>query len=190
MLLQSPTLTQSILEAAVQALLSQLDEDPDRPGLRETPERVARMYQEFLSPRRFKFKTFPAEGADQMVLVKDIPFYSLCEHHLLPFFGKAAVAYIPDQKLAGLSKLARTVDFFAHRLQTQERLAEQIADSLDQDLEPKGVAVLLEGTHLCMAMRGVQKAGAVTLTSALRGVFYQEGDARSEFLNLTRKDHD
>lgn len=168
---------------AVRAILATYD-DPHREGLQATPERVARMYAELLTPQPFTFTTFDAEGADQMVVVRDIAFYTLCEHHLVPFYGTVTLAYIPAQKLAGLSKLARAVEYFARRLQTQERLTNQVADFLVERLEPLGVGVVLQAEHLCMAMRGVQKPGARTTTSALRGVFLEKPEARAEFLSL------
>lgn len=171
------------VERAVARILGQYD-DPEREGLLETPTRVARMYAELLTPKPFTFTTFDAEGADQMVVVRDVPFYTLCEHHLVPFYGHATMAYIPGRKIAGLSKLARTVDWYARRLQTQERLTNQIAAYLEEHLEPQGVGVVLQATHLCMAMRGVQKVGAVTVTSALTGLFKTDPKARGEFLEL------
>lgn len=168
---------------AVRAILARYD-NPEREGLRATPARVVRMYEELLTPRPFTFTTFASEGADQMIVVRDIAFYTLCEHHLIPFYGTATLAYIPCQKLAGLSKLARAVDYFAHALQTQERLTNQVADFLVEHLEPLGVGVVLQAAHLCMAMRGVQKPGAITTTSALRGAFLEKPEARAEFLSL------
>ena len=168
---------------AVRSILVLYD-DPEREGLRETPARVARMYAELLIPKPFTFTTFDAEGADQMVVVRDIAFYTLCEHHLLPFFGHATVAYIPDGKIAGLSKLARTVEHYARRLQTQERLTNQVADFLMEQLSPLGVGVVVRASHLCMEMRGVEKSGAATVTSALRGALRDKPEARAEFLSL------
>ena len=163
------------------------------PGLRDTPTRVAKALLEYTSGYRQKLKdvlktTFPGEGygkCDEMIIVKGIPFYSLCEHHLAPFHGTAAVAYIPRNQILGLSKMARLVDFFARRLQVQERLTEQVADTLMKHLKPRGVGVLIEAEHLCMAMRGVQKPGTSTVTSALKGCF-REAAARQEFLTLVR----
>lgn len=173
-------------EAAVRELLLAVGEDPDRPGLLDTPKRVAAMYAELLSgmhadPSDHLEIRFAVEH-DEMVMVRDIPFSSLCEHHLVPFIGKAHLAYIPstDGTVTGLSKLARLVDGFAHRLQVQERLTTELADSLDAALHPRGTLVVLEAEHLCMAMRGVKKPGTSTVTSAVRGLFRTDVAARSE----------
>jgi GTP cyclohydrolase I len=173
-------------EAAVRELLLAVGEDPDRAGLIETPKRVAAMYAELLSgmhadPGDHLEIRFAVEH-DEMVMVRDIPFSSLCEHHLVPFIGKAHLAYIPstDGTVTGLSKLARLVDGFAHRLQVQERLTTELADSLDDALHPRGTLVVLEAEHLCMAMRGVKKPGTSTVTSAVRGLFRTDVAARSE----------
>jgi GTP cyclohydrolase IA len=173
-------------EAAVRELLLAVGEDPDRAGLLDTPKRVAAMYAELLSgmdgdPVDHLEIRFAVEH-DEMVMVRDIPFSSLCEHHLVPFIGKAHLAYIPstDGTVTGLSKLARLVDGFAHRLQVQERLTTQLADSLDDALHPRGTLVVLEAEHLCMAMRGVKKPGTSTVTSAVRGLFRTDVAARSE----------
>src|SRR5438445_102294 len=161
--------------AAVREILTAVGEDPDREGLRETPERVARMYAEMFSglrsdPRAPLRKTF-TEKYDEMVLVKDIGFESMCEHHLLPFLGKAHVAYLPNGKIVGLSKLARVVEILARRPQVQERMTEEIADLLMDELDARGVAVILEAAHTCMAIRGVRKANSICTTSAMRGGF-------------------
>ena len=178
------------IEEGVRLILEGVGEDPDREGLRETPARVARMYEEVFAglsenPARHFEVTFD-EHHEEMVLVKDIPFYSMCEHHLVPFFGKAHVAYIPatDGRICGLSKLARLVDAFAKRPQVQERLTSQIADTLIEQLDPQGVIVVLEAEHMCMSMRGVKKPGSQTVTSAVRGVFEKSAPARSEALSL------
>ncbi len=178
------------IEEGVRLILEGVGEDPDREGLRETPARVARMYEEVFAglsenPARHFEVTFD-EHHEEMVLVKDIPFYSMCEHHLVPFFGKAHVAYIPatDGRICGLSKLARLVDAFAKRPQVQERLTSQIADTLIEQLNPQGVIVVLEAEHMCMSMRGVKKPGSQTVTSAVRGVFEKSAPARSEALSL------
>ncbi len=175
-------------KAAVTELLAAIGEDPTREGLLETPRRVATMYEELLSglnedPSVHLGVTF-AEGHDEMVMVRDIPFSSLCEHHLVPFMGTAHVAYIPgeDGRITGLSKLARVVDGYAHRLQVQERMTAQIADDLDRVLAPRGALVVIEAEHFCMTMRGVKKPGAVTVTSAVRGLFRTDISARSEAL--------
>ncbi|MCS7307999.1 MAG: GTP cyclohydrolase I FolE [Aquificaceae bacterium] len=176
------------IKQAIRLLLEGIGEDPDREGLRETPDRVARMWEEFENQRSFDFKTFEEFGSyNEMVLVKDISIYSLCEHHLLPFFGKAHIAYIPDGIVCGLSKLVRTLRVFALRPQVQERLTNQIADFLVQKLNPKGVAVVLEMEHMCMSMRGVMSPGHLTVTSALRGVFLSDLRTREEFLKLIDK---
>ncbi len=176
------------IKKAIRLLLEGIGEDPDREGLRETPERVARMWEEFESFRNFDMKLFEEFGSyDQMVLVKDIRFYSLCEHHLLPFFGKVHIAYIPDGVICGLSKLVRAVRAIALRPQVQERLTEEIADFLEEQLKPKGVGVVLEAEHLCMSMRGAMSPGHLTVTSALRGVFLKDIRTREEFLKLVGK---
>ena len=167
-------------------LLAALGEDPDREGLRRTPERVARMYAEILSGYQTDLNAlvngavFSSDYRD-MVLVRDIEFHSLCEHHLLPFTGKAHVAYVPDGKIIGLSKIPRLVEMYARRLQVQERMTQQIAATLQQVLEPKGVAVVVEGTHMCSVMRGVKKAEASMVTRAMTGVFEQDERLRREF---------
>lgn len=164
-----------------QEILKHLGEDPSREGLKETPKRYVKFMREFLEPKVFNFTTFDAEGTDEMIIQKDIPFYSLCEHHTAPFFGTAAVAYIPNEKIVGLSKLARTVDLYANRFQNQERITTQIAERLWNELQPKGVAVSLKAQHLCMCMRGVKKHDTWTITSKLLGLF-KEGEPRQEFL--------
>jgi GTP cyclohydrolase I len=173
-------------EDAAHELLLALGEDPQRDGLRDTPRRIAKAYAELLSPEPFNPTTFPNdEGYDELVLVRDIPFRSLCLHHVLPFEGVAHVAYLPADRLLGLSKLVRVVDLFAHGLQLQERLTRQIATCLQERLRPAGVGVVLEGEHRCMSMRGVQKAGARTVTSALLGAVRDDPRTRDEFLRLT-----
>ena len=177
------------IERAVREILIAIGEDPDREGLLETPKRVARMYEEvFLGlendPEQL-LKIFNEEKNEEMVVVRDIPLYSMCEHHLLPFVGKAHIVYIPGSgKVIGLSKLARIVDNFARRPQIQERLTSQIADFLMEHLEPQGVAVVIEAEHLCMTMRGARAAGAKTTTSALRGSMRSDARTRSEALSL------
>ncbi len=176
------------IEAAVREILIAVGEDPDRAGLVETPARVARMYEEIFSglndnPERH-LKLFD-EGSGEMVIVRDIPLYSMCEHHLLPFIGKAHIAYIPsDGRVIGLSKLARIVDCYAKRPQLQERLTAQIADFLNDSLHPLGVAVIIEAEHLCMTMRGARASGAQTRTSALRGIIQANAKTRAEALSL------
>lgn len=175
------------IKQAVRLFLEGIGEDPDREGLRETPERVARMWEEFERMRNFNVKLFEEFGNyNEMVLVKDINFYSFCEHHLLPFFGKVHIAYIPNKKILGLSKLVRTVRAFALKPQVQERLTEEIADFLEKELEPKGVGVVIEAEHLCMSMRGVMSPGHLTVTSALRGQLLEDLKTREEFLKLIK----
>jgi GTP cyclohydrolase I len=178
------------IEKAVREILEAIGEDPDRDGLVATPARVAAMYDEIFSgladcPDRHLAVTFEA-GHDEMVMVKDIPLYSVCEHHLIPFVGKAHVAYIPnsDGRITGLSKLARLVDSLSKRPQVQERLTTQIADEIDASLQPRGVLVVIEAEHLCMSMRGVRKPGSVTVTSAVRGQFRDSVATRNEALQF------
>jgi GTP cyclohydrolase I len=179
------------IEHAVREILLAVGEDPDRDGLRRTPERVATMYAEVLSglcdPVDHLAVTFAADH-DEMIMVKDIPLYSLCEHHLAPFLGQAHVAYIPnaDGRITGLSKLARLVDSYARRLQIQERLTSQIADEIDAKLAPRGVLVVIEAEHLCMSMRGVRKPGTTTVTSAVRGLFRDSPATRAEAMAFIR----
>jgi len=177
-------------EAAVRELLLAIGEDPDRDGLQRTPERVARAYAEMfagltVNPDDVLETTFD-ENHDELVLVKDIPLYSICEHHLVPWHGRAAVGYIPgkDGRITGLSKLARVVDLYAKRPQVQERLTSQVADAVMRRLEPQGVVVVVEAEHLCMAMRGVRKPGSTTVTSAVRGLFKSDPRSRAEALSL------
>ena len=180
------------IESAVREILLAIGEDPERRGLRETPARVARMYAEVFSgmgedPKSHS-KIFTEKGNDELVLVRDIPLYSLCEHHLLPFLGRAHIAYIPQGgRIIGLSKLARIVNTFARRPQLQERLTAQIADSLEEILRPQGAAVLIEAEHLCMTMRGIKASGAQTQTSALRGIMRTQAKTRAEVLSLLRQ---
>jgi GTP cyclohydrolase I len=178
------------VERLVSELLAAVGEDPRREGLLATPRRVAAMYQELFAgndddPGSHLTVTFAAEH-DEMVLVRDIPFASLCEHHMIPFVGKAHVGYIPgdDGRITGLSKLARLVDSFAHRLQVQERMTSQIADTVQKVLEPRGVLVVVEAEHLCMSMRGVRKPGTLTITSAVRGLFRDDPRTRAEAMEF------
>jgi GTP cyclohydrolase I len=176
------------VEAAVREILLAVGEDPDREGLRETPARVARMYAEIFDglhadPREHLRRTF-TQKYDEMVLERNIRFASCCEHHLMPFFGVAHIAYLPKGKIVGLSKLARVVEALARRPQVQERMTEQLADLLTTELEPRGVAVILEATHTCMTVRGVRKADAVCTTSAMRGVFRENPATRAELMAL------
>jgi GTP cyclohydrolase I len=180
------------LESLVRQQLVEIGEDPEREGLVRTPLRVAKAMDFLTSGYSTSLDevvnnaVFDAEGAEEMVLVKDVEFYSMCEHHMLPFFGKAAVAYLPKGKIIGLSKIARIVDVFARRLQVQERLTNQVADALTDILDPYGVAVVMEGRHLCMMMRGVQKQESAMITSAMRGTFKDDSRTRNEFLDLAR----
>lgn len=181
------------IAAAVREILVAVGEDPDREGLKATPARVARMYAEVFSglhedPARYLLTTFEADH-DELVLVRDIPLYSVCEHHLLPWAGKAHIGYIPggDGRVTGLSKLARLVDGYARRPQVQERLTSQVADALVRALEPRGVMVVIEAEHLCMSMRGIKKPGAVTVTSAVRGHFLSSAAARAEVLGFVQR---
>jgi GTP cyclohydrolase I len=173
-------------ERAARDLLLALGADLDTPDLRDTPRRVAASLSEMLTAQQFTFTTFPnSEGYDELVLVRDIPFQSLCMHHLLPFQGVAHVAYLPAGRIVGLSKLARVVEHYARDLQLQERLTTQVAHCLQERLEPKGVGVVIEAEHLCMSLRGVQKPGARTVTSALHGLVRDDSRTRAEFLKLT-----
>jgi len=165
-------------------LLQIIGENPKREGLLDTPRRYLSAFEEFLNPPVFNMTTFDAESTDEMIVQLDIPFYSFCEHHLLPFFGKGYIAYIPDKKIVGLSKLARTLETFARRLQNQERITNQVADYLQENLEAKGVAVVLKARHLCMEMRGVKTSDTNTITSKLLGYFRTDERTRAEFLNL------
>jgi GTP cyclohydrolase IA len=175
-------------EEAARGLLLALGADLDAAGLQDTPGRIARAYAELLTPLPFNATTFPNdEGYDELVVVSGIPFQSLCMHHMLPFHGTAHVAYLPDERIIGLSKLGRVVDLFARDLQVQERLTTQVADWIDEKLAPRGVGVIIEAEHLCMSLRGVQKAGSRTVTSALRGSIKDDPRTRQEFLSLARQ---
>jgi GTP cyclohydrolase I len=178
------------LEELTRRELQLLGEDPEREGLKRTPHRVAASLRWLTRGYRMNVAevvgqgVFDSEGTSNMVMVREIELYSMCEHHMLPFFGKAHVAYIPDGKIVGLSKIPRIVEMFARRLQVQERLTEQIASALDEVLEPRGVGVVVEAYHLCMMMRGVEKQNSRTITSALRGSFREDARTREEFLTL------
>ena len=185
-----PPVDQERIQRAVREILEAVGEDPDRDGLLQTPARVARMYAEIFAglrevPEHHLQTTFEVDH-DEMVMVRDIPMYSCCEHHLLPWIGKAHIAYIPndDGRVTGLSKLARLVDAYARRPQVQERLTSQVADTLDASLKPKGVMVVIEAEHLCMSMRGVRKPGSTTVTSAVRGLFRTNVSTRQEAMRF------
>lgn len=182
------------IECAVRAILEAIGEDPSREGLARTPERISRMYKELtagyhVDPERLINDAIFDVDYDQMVIVRDIDFYSLCEHHMLPFLGQAHVAYIPDGRVIGLSKIPRIVEMFARRLQVQERMTRQIAHFLDETLHPLGVAVVCQGIHLCTAMRGVKKANARMVTSAVRGTFKENARSRAEFFEHVSRRH-
>jgi GTP cyclohydrolase I len=180
------------LEQAVRLMLEAMGDDPQREGLKGTPRRVADFYEEALAgncrnPNDILTVYYEKENHEEIVLVKDIPFYSLCEHHLLPFFGKAHVAYIPKKdRLLGISKLVRVVEMYSRRLQLQERLSKQIADTIMEVAKPHGAMVVIEAEHLCMTMRGVKKPGAKMITSAMRGIFLKDARTRSEAMSLIR----
>src|SRR5215203_1347270 len=180
------------VERAAADLLSALGADVDGKALEETPRRVADAYAELLTPQPFRATTFPNDdGYDELIVARAIPFHSLCMHHLLPFHGVAHIGYLPGQRIIGLSKLGRVVELFARDLQVQERMTTQIADWIQRELRPKGVGVVLEAEHLCMSLRGVQKLGAKTVTSALHGAVRDDARTRQEFLALTtRTPHD
>src|SRR3989339_1217312 len=180
------------IEKAVHDILIAIGENPDREGLKKTPQRVARMYEEILSgmkknPQDELAVYYSEERHEEIVLVKDIDFYSVCEHHLLPFFGKVHIAYIPKkERLLGISKIARVVDIFSKRLQLQERITKQLADTIMKKVSPYGVIVVIEAEHLCMTMRGVKKQNSKVVTSAIRGVFAKDAKARSEAMSLIK----
>jgi GTP cyclohydrolase I len=187
--------TRDGIEPLIAGLLKEIGEDPGRDGLERTPSRVAQAMRFFTQgyeqePLEILNDALFDVSYNEMVIVKDIDFYSLCEHHLLPFFGRVHVAYIPNGKVVGLSKVPRLVEMFARRLQVQERLTTQIAETLEQVLQPKGVAVVIESIHLCMMMRGVQSQNASAITSSIRGAFEQDSKTRSEFMNLIRSRRD
>lgn len=184
----APMAAQAAIEGSVHTLLEAIGEDPQRQGLQRTPTRVAKAFAELTSGYHVDPEALINDAVfdvayDEMVLVKDIDFYSLCEHHLLPFYGKAHVAYIPNGKVIGLSKIPRVVEMYARRLQVQERMTQEIADFLDETLQPQGVAVVVEGQHMCAAMRGVKKANARMTTSAMIGSFKHNAQTRAEFLD-------
>lgn len=179
------TATNEELEA-VRTLLKSVGQDVTREGLLETPKRYVKFLKEFCTPDDFEMTTFKNEGNDQMIVESNIPFFSLCEHHLAPFFGTAAIAYIPNERIVGLSKLPRTLDHFARQPQNQERITQQVADYLMDKLDAKGVAVVIKAQHLCVAMRGVKKHGVETTTSAMKGCFSDDMNCRQEFLSFIK----
>lgn len=186
-----PAVDEQAAAKAIRDLLLAFGVDVDSENLRETPRRVAQAYSEFLEHRPFRPTTFPNdEGYDELIIARNIRFHSLCEHHLLPFVGVAHVAYLPRDRILGLSKLARLVEMFARDLQVQERLTQQIANWLQENLDPKGVGVILEAEHMCMALRGVEKPGSTTVTSALLGAVRNDQRTREEFLSLARGGRD
>lgn len=179
--------TSQSLADSVKGILGAFDPDPGREGLRDTPKRYLKFLEEFLNPPEFNFTTFDAEGYDEMIVQTNIPFYSLCEHHLAPFFGVGAIAYIPNHKIVGLSKLARVLDKYARRFQNQERITTQVAEFISAELQPKGVGVVLKAQHLCMTMRGVEKHDTWTTTSKLTGHFIEDISCRNEFMSLLNR---
>ncbi len=180
-----------MIERVIRDLLKELGEDPSREGLEKTPARVAKAFQYLTSGYRTNAREILNEALfteeyDEMVVVKDIDFYSLCEHHMLPFFGKCHIAYMPSRKIVGLSKMPRLVDMFSRRLQVQERLTTQIAQTIDEVLQPRGVAVVIEALHMCMLMRGVEKQNSKAVTSAMLGAFRERPETRAEFMELIK----
>jgi|TARA_Y100000310_G_C20284667_1_gene624275 GTP cyclohydrolase I len=176
----------SSLENNIRQTLFFLGEDIDRDGIKDTPKRVAKAWRELLNPEPFDLTTFDSNGYDEMIISKDIQYYTFCEHHLLPFFGKVSIGYIPNGKIVGLSKLARTVDYFSKRLNTQEYFTDNIANYLNDKLKPVGIGVVITGRHLCQEMRGIKKRGNM-LTSALKGAMLEKSEAKSEFIELCNK---
>ncbi len=175
------------LEDSAREIIAKFD-DPDREGLRDTPKRYVKFLEEFITTgKEFKFTTFEADGMDEMIVVSGIRFYSLCEHHLAPFFGTAAIGYIPKGRIVGLSKLARVVDLYARAFQNQERITSLIVERLVEELDPIGAGAVLSAEHLCMAMRGIEKPGAVTTTSKMFGQFKNDQNCRAEFMRLIQK---
>ena len=174
-------------EDSVARLLQAFGEDTNREGLKDTPKRYVKFFKEFLNPPKWNCTTFESEGYDEMIVQTNIPFHSLCEHHIAPFFGYGTIAYIPNKRIVGLSKLARTLETFSRRLQNQERITTQIADFLEKELEPLGIAVVLNAKHMCMEMRGVKKHNTWTTTSMMRGIFKEDSKARIEIMQIHNK---
>mgnify|MGYP003132128634 CR=1 FL=1 len=175
------------VEENVIRLLEYFGEDVTREGLKDTPKRYVKFFKEFLNPPKWNCTTFEGEGYDEIIAQTNIPFHSLCEHHIAPFFGHGTIAYIPDKRIVGLSKLARTLETYARRLQNQERITMQVADFLEKELQPKGVAVILDAKHMCMEMRGVRKHDTYTTTSIMRGIFKDDDKARNEIMQIHNK---
>jgi len=175
------------VEENVVRLLEYFGEDVNREGLKETPKRFVKFFDEFLNPPKWNCTTFDSEGYDEMIVQSNIPFHSLCEHHIAPFFGEGFIAYIPNKKIVGLSKLARCLESFSRKLQNQERITNEVAEFLQKELNPLGIAVVLRAKHMCMEMRGVKKHDTYTTTSKMMGVFKDDINARQEFLNLIKK---
>lgn len=175
-------------EAAMRSFLQAMGQDINREGLKDTPKRYVKFFQEFLTPEPFNFTTFSSEKYDEIIMSSEIPFFSLCEHHLAPFFGTATIGYIPGKqgKIVGISKLPRTLEVFSRRLQNQERITQEVAHEIQEQLKPAGVAVIIKARHLCQEMRGVKKSGVMTTTSCMLGTFRKDMNARNEFLKLIK----
>jgi GTP cyclohydrolase I len=170
------------IQKSLKTIIEQVGENPNREGLVETPKRFDRFLEEFLVSKEFNFTTFDCEDYREMIVMTGIPFYSLCEHHFLPFFGKATIAYIPEKRIVGLSKIPRTLEYFCHNFQNQERITRQVGKFLEEKLQPRGVAVSLKARHMCMEMRGIKKTGATTTTTYVSGLFKDSSATRNEFL--------
>ena len=173
------------LEKNIKKMLSLIKQDPEREGLKDTPKRVAKAWIELTNQEDFNLTTFSSEGYDEMIISRNIKYYTFCEHHLLPFFGKAHIGYIPDEKIVGLSKLARTVEYYSKTLNTQEYLTDNIANKIEKALKPRGIGVVVEGRHMCQEMRGIKKEGNM-ITSCLKGIFRDDLNVKKEFLSLVK----
>jgi GTP cyclohydrolase I len=173
------------LEKNIKKMLSLIKQDPEREGLKDTPKRVAKAWIELTDQQNFNLTTFSSEGYDEMIISRNIKYYTFCEHHLLPFFGKAHIGYIPDKKIVGLSKLARTVEYYSKTLNTQEYFTDNIANKIEKALKPKGIGVVVEGRHMCQEMRGIKKEGNM-ITSCLKGIFRDDLNVKKEFLSLVK----